>query len=211
MTRSALTISALIAGTAFSAFASADDLKFNGLDYSGTLTGTVTFSNGSEHEHQTEDVYIGKLLFTDDHSTFATVCADLSSPLDHEFHPYTDTDTNPLLDTNLSKAGNIVQADFNKATNAQSAAALQLAVWSALYNGGTTFNANGADFKVTGVNHSVLDQAAIYFKDFNVKGSAEYYSSPAGCGGQSQLTANPAPEPASRLSSNSSSGGLTRW
>ncbi|MHB8637535.1 MAG: PEP-CTERM sorting domain-containing protein [Fimbriimonadaceae bacterium] len=197
MTRSALTISTLIVGTALSAFASADNLKFLGLDYSGTLSGNVTYFNSATHSDQSENVYIGKLLFQDGASKIATVCADLSSPLNSASNPYTASFTNPLLNTNLSKAGDIVAADFNHATNAQSGAALQLAVWSALYNGGSTFNANGPDFKVSGISNSVLQQAATYYKDFNVKGSAEYFNSPSGCGGQSQLTVNPTPEPAS--------------
>jgi hypothetical protein len=97
----------------------------------------------------------------------------------------------------LSAAGNIVAADFNKATDAQSGAALQLAVWSALYNGGDSFNANGVGFSVTGIDSAVLAQAATYYSDFNLSGSAQYFSITPGIGGQSQLTVVPAPEPAS--------------
>jgi hypothetical protein len=197
MTRSALTISALIACTALSAFASADDLTFLGLDYSGTLSGNVTFFNAAKNADQTEDVYIGKLLFQDGSNKIATVCADLGSILDGNSHAYSVSNTDPTLNTNLSLAGDIVAADFNKATDAQSGAALQLAVWSALYNGGATFNANGPDFKVTGISNSVLTQAAVYYADFDVHGAAQYFNTPSGFGGQSQLTISPAPEPAS--------------
>jgi hypothetical protein len=197
MTRSALTITALIAGTAISAFASADDLNYIGLDYTGTISGTVTFFDSATQSNQSEDVYIGKLLFQDGDTQIATVCADLSSILDSGSHSYTVTQTDPLAGTGLSKAGNIVAADFNSATDAQSGAALQLAVWSALYNGGSTFSASGPGFSVTGIGDSVLQQAATYYQDFNVSGSAKYFEFPGGGGGQSQLTVIPAPEPAS--------------
>jgi len=197
MTRSALTISALIACTALSAFASADDLTFLGLDYSGTLSGNVTFFNPVTNANQTEDVYIGKLLFQDGSNQVATVCADLGSLLDGNSHPYSVSNTDPTLETNLSWAGNIVAADFNNATDVQSGAALQLAVWSALYNGGDTFNANGAGFSVSGMSDSVLSQAAVYYSDLDVQGVATYYNTPSGFGGQSQLTVSPATEPVS--------------
>jgi hypothetical protein len=196
MTRSALTISALIAGATLSTLASADNLKYIGLDYSGTLSGDVTFLNSS-NSLQTLDVYIGKLKFQDGSTQVETVCADLGSILDGSTHTYDVSYTDPLAGTNLSLAGNIVAADFDKADDAKSAAALQLAVWSALYNGGTTFNANGPDFKVTGISNSVLEQAADYYADFDVNGSAKYFHIAPGGGGQSQLTVVPAPEPAS--------------
>ena len=199
MTRSALTISALIAGTALSAISSADtaNLTFAGLAYSGTLSGNVTFLDSVTNTNTTENVYIGKLLFQDGSSEFETVCADIGSIVDGSSHTYSVSYTNPLDGTNLSKAGDIVAADFNQANDAQSGAALQLAVWSALYNGGSTFNANGSGFQVTGVSNSVLQQAAAYYSDLNLNGSATYFSIAPGFGGQSQLTITPAPEPAS--------------
>lgn len=209
MTRSAITISTLVAATALSAIASANtNLTFKGLDYSGTPTGNVTFYDSALHKDVTENVYIGKLLFKSGSSTIASVCADITSALDSNSHSYSVSMTNPLAGTNLSYAGDIVAADFNKANNATSGAALQLAVWSALYNGGNTFNANGSGFKVTGVSNTILQEAATYYKDINVKGSAEYFYTPGGCGGQSQLTVAPAPEPASMAALVVGIGGL---
>lgn len=197
MTRSALTIAAIGAGTALSAIACANDvdLKFVGLDYAGTLSGDVTFYDSATHSDVSEDVYIGKLLFTDGSSEIATVCGDLSSALDYSYHTYSESQTDPLSISNFTMAADIVAADFNKANNAQEGAALQLAVWSALYNGGNTFSANGPDFKVTGISNSVLQQAATYYEDSNTQGSALYFHIPSGFGGQSQFA--PTPEPTS--------------
>ena len=191
MTRFIITTSAILAASALTAFASAEDLKFVGLDYSGTLTGDVTFQSGGHSV--TEDVYIGKLLFTNGSADIATVCADITSPVNSSYNNYGVSMTNTSSSTAIKDAGNIVAADFGSATNASSAASLQLAVWSALYNGGSTFNANGSGFKVTGVSASVLAQAAVDYQNFDKSGSATYYSITSGCGGQSQMTATPEP------------------
>jgi len=197
MNRTTLTMAALIAGSSLSAIASADNLKFLGDAYGGTLSGTVTFFDAGTHGHKTAKVDIGKLLFQDGSQKLTTVCADLGSVLDGNGHSYALSFTDPFAGTNLSLAGDIVEADFNKATNAESGAALQLAVWSALYNGGSSFDANGSGFKVTGVSNPVLQLATTYYQDFNVKGKALYFETSGGCGGQSQLGPSPAPEPAS--------------
>jgi hypothetical protein len=193
MTRFIITTSTILAATALTALASAENLQFAGLDYSGTLTGDVTFQSGGHSV--TEDVYIGKLLFKNGSTDIATVCADITSPVDNSVHDYGVSMTGTSSSSAIRAAGNIVAADFTSANTASSAAALQLAVWSALYNGGSTFNANGSGFKVTGVSASVLAQAAVDYQSYNKTGSASYFSIASGCGGQSQMTA--APEPAS--------------
>lgn len=206
MNRSAITISALLAASALSAIASADNLQYIGLDYTGTITGDVTFKDNGKSV--TEDAYIGKLLFKDGSTDVSTVCADITSELNGSVHTYSVSSTNPANKNGLSYAGDIVAADFSKATNASEGAALQLAVWSAEYNGGSTFNANGSGFKVTGVSQAILAQAATYYQDYDKAGSAKYFEIAANCGGQSQLTANPAPEPASMAALVLGAGGL---
>jgi hypothetical protein len=198
MNRKALISTFIMAGAALAVNAGAQSLKFIGTDYSGTLSGNVTYTNGSGTH--TEDVEIGKLLFTDGKVDIATVCADLSSPLNGSYNTYSKSTTNPAGSSALDLAGRIVAADFNSSTNANSGAALQIAVWDALYYDGSSFNASTKAFEVSGISSSVMAQAAA---DYNAAvgtktGAATYYSIAANCGGQSQLTAPPStPEPCS--------------
>lgn len=197
MTRTLKLISAVALAGVFSAASSAETLTFKGLEYSGTLTGSVTYMDSSNHTHSTGDIYIGKLKFSNGSSTFATLCADLGSVVDNAPHDYDVSFTSPS-DSGIGLAGKIAALNFNSALDPTTAGALQLAVWDALYEGGAQFDANSAKFKVKGVDNSVLTLAATYYADgYNqMQGSAEYFSIAQGCGGQSQLTV-PAPEPAS--------------
>ncbi len=193
MTRLILTTATILAA---SVLASADNLKFVGLSYSGTVTGNITFINAA-HQSVTESAYIGKLNFQDGDQNLNTICADVTSTVDGNNHSYDFSLTDLSGNTQIQDAGNIIAANFASATDAQSAAALQLAVWSELGNGGTTFNPNGAGFSVTGVSDAILAQAALDYQSYNHAGSAAYFSTPSGLGGQSQMAPIPAPEPAS--------------
>ena len=172
--------------------ASADSLTYKGLDLKNADTATIRVDGG-----KSETVYAGKLEFQDGKNTIITVCADATSALNSSAHDYSVGTTNAFGKSGIDAAGRIVGTYFNSATTADQQAGLQLAVWSALYNGGSTFDASGKGFSVTGVSSDVLKDASYYYlaADLSAK-TAIYYSTPANCGGQSQLSVVPAPEPA---------------
>ena len=184
-------ILAMAALTTIVGTASAVNLTYVGPALSGEDTGTISLNGSSEA------VNIGALSFTDGVTTFSTYCADLTSFVDGSAHGYSASSTSPTGTTGIDLAGRIVAVNAGNALTADQSAGLQLAVWSAIYNGGTSFNANGAHFGVTGVSNAVIADATSYYLAANgTVGSASYYNIASGQGGQSQLAVQPAPEPA---------------
>ncbi len=174
--------------------AHADRLKFLGTNL-GNNTDQISFTLGGS---QSESVYAGILDFKDtttDQKIY-TICADLTSTLNGYSHSYSASYTDPTGNTPIDEAGKIVSAYILSATTADEQAGLQLAVWSALYNGGSTLNLNG-NFSASGYNSATLGYAQSYYSAVNNSfGSAEYFSTSSE-GGQSQLTYQSVPEPAS--------------
>lgn len=187
-----LGIAALVVAVSFS---QADNLKFVGTDL-GSHTDTVKISlNGG----QKTSVQAGVLKFKDSTTgdNLLTVCADLGSTLNGSYHGYSVSTTNPAGTTGIDMAGKIVSAFIGSAVTANEQAGLQIAVWAAIYNGGSSLNLNGS-FKAYNYNSSTKSYAETYYGAVNNKtGAATYYKTNA-CGGQSQLAAPQAvPEPAS--------------
>ncbi len=185
------------------AFANDISLTFTGLHRSDAATATVT------HDGHSENVYVGFLNFKDAaNNKYVSVCADIDSPLGNNAVTYSTLTTNHVADSRIQAAGHIVGVFFQTGLNADTSysssaadmqAGLQLAVWSTLYNGGSTFNASGPHFQVTGASTKALGYAnSFYQAGIGTQGFATYFRSSAN-GAQSQLTSSPesVPEPAS--------------
>jgi hypothetical protein len=98
----------------------------------------------------------------------------------------------------MSLAAKILATGFSSATTADQQAGLQLAIWDAIYDNGSSFSSGTGNFSVvSGVSNTVLNYASSYFtagKNSNPTTAVELFSS-QGAGGQSQL--HVVPEPAS--------------
>lgn len=186
----------LAATAALSGSAFADNLKYTGMDRADAITASISVNGSSFYT-----VMAGQLNFTDGTSSIDTYCADAASMLNGgSFYSYTPATLDLSASSNLSLAGRIAANSFAAATTADQQAGLQLAIWSALYNGGPSFDANGANFKVTGVNANALNFASTYFSTNTDPGDklVTYFGSSAN-GAQSQLTVAPVPEPFTML------------
>ncbi len=187
---------ALVAVSLF-AFCSAyaEDLKFTGLGLKDALTVKIAL-NGGDYK----STKAGILKMTDGAQTFESYCADVFSPMNTSYHSYTSSTVDFDAGTNLAMAGRIVANSYFDAKTAAQQAALQIAVWSAIHNGGNSFDDKGSVFSVQGLSSEVLSLASLYFdKGFeNPVNLATYYGTTE-VGAQSQLMANPVPEPGTML------------
>ncbi len=186
----------LAATAALSGSAFADNLKYTGMDRADAITASISV-NGSSFN----TVMAGQLNFTDGTNSIDTYCADAASLLSGSgFFSYVPSTVDLSGASNLSLAGRIAANSFATATTADQQAGLQLAIWSAIYDGGPNFDANGANFKVTGVNANALNFANTYFTLNTDPGDqvVTYFGSNAN-GAQSQLTVAPVPEPFTML------------
>jgi len=163
------------------ALSMADPLTFDNVDL-----GNDYILNFDGHK---EDVFVGSLLFSIDGSKkeFQTYCVDL----DHMITPgmtyevfTANTDTRADA---YKGAGDILSYGLSTANNKNNDAALQIAIWRAVY---------GNSFSLSGVSSAVMNQANLYYTNgLKDNGNAIYYKEYTGKG-QSQITA-PVPEPAS--------------
>lgn len=186
---------ALILGAmTLAAMSQAQSLKYTGTNLPDTKSAKITVLTDSP-----KTVKAGALNFTNGSSTLTTYCADARSPLDGAFHGYSSMTVDTTAASGLAIAGRIVGQGIGTATNADKQAGLQLAIWSALYDGGANFNANGANFKVQNVSNSILNYAASYYsagKNSVLPSTVQVtlYATTAQ-GGQSQLAVSTVPEP----------------
>jgi len=181
-----------VAAAATAACASfAEDLKFAGMGSSSPLSVSVSLNGGSF-----KNTYAGILKMTDGVQTINSYCADVFSPLNTSYHSYTVSNVDFNAGTNLAMAGRIVANSYFEADTASEQAALQLAIWSALHNGGSAFNAGGSAVKFSNVSSDILSLASVYFDKGSVDpvNSATFFGSSAS-GAQSQIMASPVPEP----------------
>lgn len=182
-----------------SAFANPENvsLKFSGLQLSSAKVVTIQVNDGPA-----KNVYAGKLKFEKGSSSILTYCVEAVRPLDRTSHTYTSSTLNTQAANGLAYAGRIAAGGFDSAVSAEQQAGLQLAIWSALYDAGTSFTANGANFKVSNANSEVLHWANTYYegksKPVNPLLQVRLYQSSAN-GTQSQVSVEAVPEPASLL------------
>jgi hypothetical protein len=177
--------------------ANAQNLQYTGAELSGIKSATISVNGGAN-----KNVLAGRLKFTDGTNNLLTYCIDAESPLNGAVHGYTSNTLNTNAANGLAYAGRIVGNAFNLATTTEQQAGLQLAVWSAIYDAGTSFTANGANFKVSNVNQAVLNWANTYYAGKNAPLPAtiaiKTFTTQAN-GGQSQITTEVVPEPASMI------------
>lgn len=124
--------------------------------------------------------------------SLSSVCAELGSTLDGNFHQYTISMAG-AGNTNVDKAARIVARHFSSVVDNTTAAALQLAVWEALYDGGATFGGASGNFQIVGPTAALAD-AQNFYSAIDTPGVARWYVSTEG-GSQDQFA--PVPEPAS--------------
>jgi len=176
--------------------AHADDLQYVSMQLHNADTLYVQLGNNDK-----EHVYAGKILFNDltTHSDVATICADMTSTLDGSSHDYSKSNTNGFGTSAIDLAGKIVAENYVGAVTADEQEGLQLAVWSAIYNGGGSLNLSG-NFKATGYSSAGKAYAEQDFSDsLGTHGSSTYFKTTSDCGGQSQLGYQPVPAPSSYL------------
>lgn len=171
---------------------STTQLQYKNTNLSNALTGKITVNGVSNN------VYIGALNFNQQGSTnlLTTFCVDPSSMLNKDFHSYNVSNLNFNDPAGLGLAGKIMTSSWSNNMTADQQAAMQLAIWSAVTDNGSSFNANGSKFKVSGVSDSVLKLASTYYSTgFNATtgvGPVTLYTTNAK-GGQSQMQAVPEP------------------
>lgn len=129
--------------------------------------------------------FAGKLGFQSETSSWATVCAAVRKPITNgqfaNIKPrYTDE-----IGGNMAKAGNIVAKYFNEAKSDDECAALQIAVWEAIEDGGSKANFQGGKFQVL-ADPGVLALAQGMYGAADQGGSAALLQ--AGNGTQDQIT-----------------------
>jgi hypothetical protein len=177
--------------------ANAQNLQYTGAELSGIKSATISVNGGAN-----KNVLAGRLKFSDGASTILTYCIDAERTLNGGTHGYTSNTLNTNAANGLAYAGRIVGNAFNLATTTEQQAGLQRAIWSAVYDAGTSFTANGANFSVSNVNQNVLNWANTYYagKDNPLPATIQVktFITQAN-GGQSQITTEVVPEPASMI------------
>ncbi len=172
--------------------AHAQSLKFLGTQLSPVNNGTIMVNS------TTTTVPMGAFVFSNGSSNIVTYCADALAALNSNSNPYTEGPVNMTNGTGLALAAKILGSSFNAATTADQQAGLQLAIWDALYDNGSSFNGSAGSLKVvSGVNAASLGFASSYYTagvNSNATSGVELFKS-TGAGGQDQL--HVVPEPAS--------------
>jgi hypothetical protein len=177
--------------------ANAQNLQYTGAELSGIKSATISVNGGAN-----KNVLAGRLKFSDGASTILTYCIDAERTLNGGTHGYTSNTLNTNAANGLAYAGRIVGNAFNLATTTEQQAGLQLAIWSAIYDAGTSFTANGSNFSVSNVNQNVLNWANTYYagKDTPLPATIQVKTlTTQANGGQSQITTEVVPEPASMI------------
>ena len=173
--------------------ANAQSLKFTGTQLGSVDSGTISV-NGT-----TETVGMGALTFSTGSGSIVTYCADALSFLNSNSNPYTAGPVNMTNGTGLALAAKIMASGFSSATSADQQAGLQLALWDAIYDNGSSFNASSGNMKVvSGVNAATLGFASSYYAagvNSSASSGVDLFKA-QGNGGQDQLHVNPVPEPA---------------
>lgn len=180
-------ISGIVLVSAFSAAVAAPyTVKFKSTSV-GQSAGITFFGNN-------KNVFAGKLKFQNvaSGSQFFTVCADIANQITAGMVYRVENQLASASPLGIAKAGRIVAKHFTSANTNEKAAALQLAVWEAIYDTGSSPSFSSGNFKAN-VSTSVKNQAYSYYSAISTPGEALYMKAvPADCG-QSQLTVVPEP------------------
>ena len=186
------TIAIAISILAVASVANAQSLKFTGTQLGALNTGTINV-NGT-----TTTVGMGAFTFSTGSGTIVTYCADALAALNMNSNPYAVGPVNMTNGTGLALAAKILGSGFGSATTLDQQAGLQLAIWDALYDNGSSFNAGAGNMKViSGVNAASLGFASSYYTagvNSTATSGVELFKATSP-GGQDQL--HVVPEPAS--------------
>lgn len=187
-----LSLSAFVlVGMCLSAVASADSLRFTGSELSNANVVRISV-NGNAFQN----VVAGRLKFQGPNGEILTYCADAVSPLNSATHQYSTATVLATGLDGLSRAARILGQNFGTANTRDQQAALQIAVWSALYDNASTFQANGPNFRVTNVSDSIVHLATSYYASGSIPlspGQQVIKFSSNAPGAQSQFTVVPEP------------------
>ena len=127
----------------------------------------------------------GKLGFRDRTSTWTSVCAEVRNPVaPGQMYRVRPIKTS-LAGGTIALAGNIVARHFKEAQSADQCAALQLAVWEAVEDGGRHANFAGGAFQARSTR-VVIAMAEQYYEAIELPGEALYLESGQD-GGQGQI------------------------
>jgi len=130
--------------------------------------------------------FAGKLGFRDKNSSWTSVCADVRSPVTaSQFFPVRIL-SSAETGGRIAMAGNIVAKYFKSAKTPNQCAALQIAVWEALEDGGTEPDFMRGRFQVQ-ADTDILGYSFKYYQAANEEGDATYLQTGDG-GGQGQLS-----------------------
>ncbi|MBL8047599.1 MAG: PEP-CTERM sorting domain-containing protein [Chthonomonas sp.] len=178
--------SALLATVVSAAFAAPYTVKFKST--------SVGQSTSIKFYGSSKNVFAGKLKFNNvaKGSDFFTVCADLAVQISGGQTYNVNNQFASASPLGIAKAGRIVAKHFNSANTNEKAAALQLAVWEAIYDTGSSPSFSSGNFKAT-VSTSVKNQAYSYYSAISTPGEALYLKATPTNSGQSQLTVVPEP------------------
>lgn len=134
----------------------------------------------------TKTTFAGKLGFRDVNRTWQSVCADVRSPIaggdTYLVRPMSTT----KMGGRIQMAGNIVAKFFNFARTPDQCAALQIAVWEAIEDGGDHADFRNGRLRVR-TTQQVLDLAHDFYEAVREANEAAFLQSEQG-GGQGQIS-----------------------
>lgn len=168
---------------------------YAGMQFVGIVAGQnvdITFNSVDS------TVFAGKLLFleTTTNVNFETFCADLSNHISGgqtwNYNPILASTINP----NYGAAGSVCGGAFALPTNNGEFAALQTAIWEAVYDysGSTTPDFSNGVFQLRNADSNFLSKANSYYSLVNDGNPAIYFQPDPTNAGQGQMA--PVPEPA---------------
>lgn len=148
----------------------------------GTLGRTVTVCiDGSE----VKTTMAGRLTFRDQNRSWSSYCADVRSPIAGGQFTHVRIGSAKLAGPNYRKAGHIVAKYLKLAKTADECAAIQLAVWEAVEDGGQTADFGSGRFMAQ-ASDKVISLAQQAYQAGQDAGEGTYMQSQDG--GQSQMT-----------------------
>lgn len=137
---------------------------------------------------RSKTTFAGKLGFRDQNRTWQAVCAEVRKPITAGQFFMLRPVNSQKMGGNVALAGNIVAKHFDSARTADQCAALQLAVWEAVEDGGKVPNFGSGRFRAMAA-YNVLDLASDFYESIIEAKEAAYLETVQdGNGGQGQLS-----------------------
>ena len=145
--------------------------------------------------------YAGELRFTDGVDTFSTLCVDLRATIGGGASWNAPITPLTIAEGNYFLAGSIMAGNIGSVATGTDWAALQLAVWEAVYDGNSGDFGNG-NFVVDSAATGVVPLAQIYFGIRDTNANVLMYGNQTNesggyVAGQAQIRVVPVPEPCS--------------